>query len=106
MSIEWKQTEEFYANQDGYFIRVGPIVHGPGYTVHMGYLGQQGHVETIPVGHGLAYDTVDEAKAAAEGFFAAYLATPATSRQEFLKNLRTCEPVDDPYIPKNYKAPR
>jgi len=98
MSIEWHQVEDFFASQDGHFIRVTHMAMGPGFAATMRHLDNRGEIETIAIAHGQPFDTVAEAKEVAEHFLADHLATPEAARAARLLELQACRAEDDPYL--------
>lgn len=90
MAVDWHQKEEFVASQDGHFIKVQPMVMGPGYSANMNHLNDDGVMETVLVPAmneegewttGTPFSSVADAKAAAERFLADHLATPVAQRE-------------------------
>lgn len=89
MAIEWQQVEEWFASQDGHFIRVRAMATGPGYSASMNHLGNEGLMEIVLIPQedeegnlvtGAPFNSAQDAKAAAVRFLADHLATLPAER--------------------------
>lgn len=96
MNVEWHQVEEFFASEQDHFVRVQPMVMGPGYSASMNHLNEEGRMETIlipqvdeegNVSTGKPFNSIADAKAACESFLADHLATPPEQREARLVKL-------------------
>lgn len=96
MEIEWHQVEEFFASAEGHFVRIQPMLQGPGYSASMNHLNDEGRMETILIPQrnelgdyttGSPFHSIDDAKAACERFLADHLATPPAQREARLMEM-------------------
>lgn len=94
MAIEWQQKQEYFANSgEGHFLKVQPMAIGPGYSATMNHISPDtGLLEVILIPNkdgvtGVPFETVEEAKAAAELFLEGHLITPLAEREARLAKI-------------------